>query len=149
MPDRVVFTGSRRWRDRGTIEARVIRLHRELVLVHGSCPSGADAIVDHYARRHGWTDAEPGLPRPGTIERYPAHWETFGRGAGFRRNDVMLSLPDVVLVIAFRWEGASPGTDHMIAGAERRGLPLEVWTPETREQPMIFAGGQLRLIGRG
>jgi len=56
-PVRVLITGSRHWDDRHAIEY-AINLARaipggHLVVVHGGCPTGADAHADVFARRVG------------------------------------------------------------------------------------------------
>ncbi|MGH3657836.1 MAG: DUF2493 domain-containing protein, partial [Micromonosporaceae bacterium] len=82
-PVRVLVTGSRTWNSYRTIATVLEALHREhggrLVIVHGACPSGADAIAAAWCRRHG-------VPQ----ERHPADWRTRGRVAGPARNAAMV-----------------------------------------------------------
>ena len=55
QPFRLLVTGSRTWDDVGTIEqalAVILDRHPEgVLLVHGACPRGADAIAAAYAAR--------------------------------------------------------------------------------------------------
>jgi hypothetical protein len=51
------------------------RLPGGVLLVHGACPRGADAIADADATR------TPGY----RIEAHPADWRRYGRAAGHRR----------------------------------------------------------------
>ncbi len=75
-PFRLLVTGSRTWDAPRTIEqALAVILSRHpggVVLVHGACPRGADAIAAAYAAR------TPGYQ----IEAHPADWHRYGRAAG-------------------------------------------------------------------
>lgn len=81
---RILVTGSRGWTDKQAVadalERAVLGLYTPAeglpVLVHGACPTGADAIADELWLEHGY-------PEP---ERHPAEWSRFGRAAGPLRN---------------------------------------------------------------
>ena len=84
---RVLVTGSRTWADTTTITRALDNLHArhgdELRVVHGACPTGADAIAHDWATRQG-------VP----VEAHPADWST-GKGAGPARNAAMIATdPD-------------------------------------------------------
>ena len=68
QPFRVLVTGSRPWHDVRVIEqalAVILDRHPEgVLLVHGACPRGADAIAAAYAAR------TPGY----RTEAHPADW---------------------------------------------------------------------------
>jgi hypothetical protein len=77
QPFRLLVTGSRTWDDVRTVEqalAVILDRHPEgVLLVHGACPRGADAIADaHAARTAGYQ-----------IEAHPASWRRYGRAAGY------------------------------------------------------------------
>lgn len=117
-PFRVLITGSRTWRDEQTIRnalAAVVFQHdpANVTIVHGACPTGADAIADRIA-----TDWGSGL----TVERHPADWERYGRRAGPLRNQHMVDL-GADLCLAFQVNG-SRGTADCIRRAERAGIPV-------------------------
>ena len=125
---RALCTGSRSWRDQATIVAALTFAHADLlasnqrasdlVIVHGACPTGADAIVDRVARELlGFT-----------VERHPADWSQ-GRGAGFARNDRMVKL-GADLCLAF-WDGRSRGTLHTITQAVLAGIPVRIFPEAT------------------
>ncbi len=86
QPFRHLVTGSRTWHDIPAIEralAVILDRHPEgVLLVHGACPRGADAIAAAYAAR------TPGYQ----IEAHPADWHRHGRAAGHRRNAEMIAL---------------------------------------------------------
>jgi hypothetical protein len=114
-----MVTGSRHWRDARQIRRRLAELDRSVVIVHGACPFGADAMADRAAHELGLA-----------VERYPAHWRRGGHYnplAGLYRNNQMLdSEPRLARVIAFRAPGKSNGTDHAIQGARLRGIAVEL-----------------------
>lgn len=116
-PVRVLVTGSRTWDAveviaRAFAEVRAIAPPGEsVVVVHGDCRRGADAIADRAATYFGWA-----------VERHPADWYRYRKTAGFRRNDEMVALgADVCL--AFIRDG-SRGASHCAAAAARAGIPV-------------------------
>lgn len=114
VPTRVVFCGSRTWTDAGPIRAALTGLPEGTVIVAGAA-RGADSVAEVEARKMGFT-----------VEVYPALWEEEGRGAGYRRNERMISLPNVVGVFAFRSGGRSNGTDHTVRISREAGIDTEV-----------------------
>jgi len=110
---RVLVTGSRTWTRAAAVVAALDVLHAEhgaaLVVVHGACPRGADAIAEAWCRR-----------RRAPVERYPADWST-GRGAGMARNAAMVATrPDLCLAFI---HDRSPGATHCAELAEAAGVP--------------------------
>ena len=113
---RILVTGSRDWTDARKIQLEIFRAlyeaktpHSEAVLIHGACPTGADALADEYAQATGMH----------TIRR-PAEWGRHGKRAGFLRNVELVNLaPDVCL--AFIRNGSRGAT--MTANlAQRAGI---------------------------
>lgn len=114
MKKRVIFTGSRRWRNGSLVVDALMELDPdEWIVVHGDNPNGLDALADRYARQ---MDFE--------VEAYPAKWDEYGRAAGPIRNRVMLSRPNVELVIAFPDPKHSVGTYDMMDIAEEAGIDV-------------------------
>ena len=121
MPKRLLICGSRTWTDAARIHdeltfacARLgIREPAELTIVHGACPKGADKIADDWAKEAG---AE--------IERWPADWDAFGKGAGPRRNEQMAQA-GAALCLAF-WDGESRGTADMIKRCIQHGITVQI-----------------------
>jgi hypothetical protein len=116
---RALVTGSRTWSDRQAI-LNALREHASqpgLVVVHGACPKGADALADELAREYGVQ-----------VERHPADWGAHGRAAGFVRNAKMVGLgADVCL--AFIHNG-SKGATMTADLAEKAGIPTWRFTVE-------------------
>jgi hypothetical protein len=68
MPTRVIITGSRSWSPRDLVRSILVRLvtrfGEELVVVHGACETGIDAVGDELC-------GELGI----AVERHPAAWD--------------------------------------------------------------------------
>lgn len=128
-PYRVLVTGSRTWTDRAVIrqalmDAWVASNGRPFVLVHGHCPTGADAIADDWGTQMATVHDQT------TVERHPAKWlkpdgVTYDRSAGFRRNGEMV-LAGANLCLAFI-RADSTGATHCLGLAETAGIPSKVW----------------------
>jgi hypothetical protein len=131
MPDpyRVLVTGSRDWPDIEQVRHELSRIYdglaatRLMVVVHGVCPTGADA----HARQ--WVRDRQRFGEPVVEDPHPARWRVNGRldrAAGPRRNAEMVRLgADVVL--AFIRNG-SRGASHTAALAEQAGIPVRRFT---------------------
>ncbi len=122
---RVLVTGSRTWDDWATVYGALEGEHHQaagkcLLVVHGDCRSGADALAGQWAdlaRRQGLNvDQEP----------HPADWEYYGKAAGFRRNAEMVALGAAVC-LAFIRDG-SRGATHCADLAEKAGIPTRRFT---------------------
>lgn len=51
----------------------------------------------------------------------PANWDTFGKSAGYRRNQAMADCADALILI---WDGESRGSGHMRDIALAKKLPI-------------------------
>jgi len=114
---RILVTGSRDWDDEGAIRqaiAEITQLHGHgHVVVHGACPSGADAIADRVARSWGG-----GM----SVEPHPADWHKYGKRAGFIRNLYMVNLgADITLAFI---KNNSKGASMTARLAEEAGIPV-------------------------
>jgi len=76
-------------------------------VLHGACPTGADAIADKWAEGKF------------KIITFPADWNGSGKKAGPLRNKHMAESGD--FLVAF-WDGKSAGTKSMIAEARKAGV---------------------------
>lgn len=114
---RVIVCGSRRWHDRELIasvlyDLVMVRGWKYPVIVHGAA-RGADRIAGEEAGKAGLR-----------TEEHPADWDRYGKRAGLIRNEEMGVL-GADLCIAF-WDGQSTGTAHMLAVANKHGIPVEL-----------------------
>jgi hypothetical protein len=136
-PFRLLVTGSRLWTDHQLVAAVLdgfwVDHHDRLVVVHGACRYGADAIADQWAASHGVT-----------VQRFPADWRRYGRMAGMIRNTTMVAT-DPHRCVAFIHRH-SPGATHCAETARHAGIPttyyrstdpLRADTPVRRRQPAV------------
>lgn len=113
---KILVTGSRDWDDAQRIELEIFRAlyemktpHHEAVLIHGACPTGADALADEYGRATGMH-----------VIRRPADWDRHGKRAGFLRNAELVALgPDVCLAFIRRGSKGATMTANL---AEKAGI---------------------------
>ena len=83
----------------------------DIEIVSGTA-RGADKLGEDYAKLKNLK-----------IATFPADWDKYGKGAGYRRNTEMAEYADSL--IAF-WDGKSRGTMHMINIARKKGLQVKV-----------------------
>lgn len=114
---RILVTGSRDWCDEKAVQAAIFRElyemkcpHTEAVLIHGDCPTGADAMANAYAHQFGMH-----------VISHPADWERYSKSAGFRRNAEMVNEgADVCLAFI---KNGSRGASMTADLAEKAGIP--------------------------
>lgn len=112
---RIAFTGGLEFNDHKLIWTKLDQVHAKhpgMVLMHGKSPKGAEKIASRWADHRGVSQIA-----------FAPDWAKHGRAAPFRRNDQMLEvLPVGVLVF--------PGTgiqDNLADKARKLGIP--VWRP--------------------
>ena len=98
---RVLVTGSRDWADEGVVRHELAELAikngwKTFTVMHGGCPTGADAMAATWCQDVGVTE-----------EVYLADWKTHGRAAGPRRNQQMVDI-GADLCLAFIGPCTSP-----------------------------------------
>ncbi len=121
-PYRILVTGSRDWPDADAIcsaldaAVQAIPPHtRDVWLVVGDCPTGADRIAYQWARAARLT-----------VDSFEADWASHGKAAGPRRNAEMVAS-GADLCLAFIRNG-SRGASHTVALARRAGIPVQLRT---------------------
>ena len=108
---KVIIAGGRDFNDYEKLKSVLNHLKQPFEIVSGMA-KGADSLAVRYANENGLT-----------LHKFPADWDTHGKGAGFKRNAEMADFSDAL--IAF-WDGKSRGTNHMIRTAEQKGLRVLV-----------------------
>jgi putative aminopeptidase FrvX len=114
---RILITGSRDWYDpipiRNAIINECIKTKYNVVIVHGGA-RGADYLA--------WKIADE---LQLDVEVYKADWDTYGKAAGFVRNDKMVKLgADVCLAFI---KNSSAGATMCADLAEKAGIPVKTW----------------------
>ncbi|MBR2861832.1 MAG: DUF2493 domain-containing protein [Clostridia bacterium] len=122
MIKRIVVAGSRNFNEYSVAKKYIDACIKDLknsctfIFVSGTC-KGADLLGEKYAIENGFE-----------IERYPAQWNIYGRGAGIRRNEQMAQVSDIVICF---WDGKSKGTKSMIELAKKNNKTIYIKLVET------------------
>ena len=82
----------------------------EMIISGGA--KGVDALAERYADEHKLSKL---IMRP--------RYDRYGRAAPLKRNEQMVDMADVVLVL---WDGVSRGAQYTIRYAEHKGKPITV-----------------------
>ncbi len=111
----VGFVGSQGYAHLDYVRDTIISLPPCTCIVTGDA-KGVDTYAYHVAKKQG------------TIPiRVHACWEAHGRGAGMRRNPVIVDISEVVLAF---WDGKSPGTINSIGACVSSDTPCFVLLDE-------------------
>lgn len=127
---RLLITGSRSWPSENIVWESIAFAIAERIgdggtvtIVHGACPTGADAFA------HSWFGLPLDDPAITAVEEpHPADWGRYGKAAGPFRNRGMVDA-GADLVLAFPLPGPrnlSRGTWDCVGAAEAHGIPVEV-----------------------
>jgi len=116
-PDRhvVIVTGGRDYEDRERVFAALDLAHsrrRITLLVHGACPTGADALADEWARERGVD-----------VQRFDADWRALGPKAGPERNQRMVAAGATGAIAFPGGRGTEDCTMRCVAAG------IKVWRP--------------------
>jgi YspA, cpYpsA-related SLOG family len=111
---KILVTGDRNWDDWETLSTVLDGYHPTLIIE--GCARGADRMAEIWARK-----------RQVPNKHFPANWDLYGRSAGPRRNQEMLTTkPDLVVAFHSNIEN-SRGTAHMIRIAEAKGIDVSLF----------------------
>lgn len=105
---RTIVAGSRTICDYEFIKNKLDKCPWKITTVLSGTARGVDKLGEQWAR-------ENKIP----IHRYPAEWDIYGKGAGFRRNMEMAAEADALVAV---WDGESSGTKHIINECIRNRL---------------------------
>jgi len=111
---RVAIVGSRGYPDEQQVRAYVRALPEGTIVVSGGA-RGVDSWAEQEARARGLS----------VVVHYP-QWGTFGRSAGFKRNQLIVE--SCTRGVAF-WDGKSRGTMDTVRKMKRASKPIEVFKP--------------------
>jgi hypothetical protein len=112
---KVLVCGGRDFTDRDLLFATLDRVLEKfgdkLVIVHGACPTGADAMAEEWAKA-----------RETEYMGFPARWSSLGKPGGYERNKRMRDKARPDAAIAFK---GGDGTAMMCRLLEEIGV--EPW----------------------
>lgn len=110
---KTIIAGSRDISLPSFVESAVAASQFTITEVVSGCARGVDTLAIQFAAKNG-------LP----VKRFPANWDKFGRGAGYRRNAEMAQYAEALIAV---WDGKSRGTGHMINIAQSKHLKVFVY----------------------
>ena len=90
--------------------SKIMTPDMEMIISGGA--KGVDALAERYADEHKLSKL---IMRP--------RYDRYGRAAPLKRNEQMVDMADVVLVL---WDGVSRGAQYTIRYAEQKGKPITV-----------------------
>jgi len=106
---KVIIAGTRTFNDYKLLKSNldIFKNHIEIyhkdklpiIIISGSA-RGADSLGKRYAIENNLQ-----------VKEYPADWDKYGKSAGYRRNEEMGKIADVLICF---WDGRSKGTLHML-----------------------------------
>jgi hypothetical protein len=109
---KIAFTGGPECNDHAAIWAALDRVrtkHADMVLLHGGAPRGAERIAAAWADNRGVTQIV-----------FKPDWTRHGKSAPFKRNDRLLDILPIGLIV-FPGSGI---TDNLADKARAMGIPL-------------------------
>jgi len=109
---KTIIAGSRDIDDYDAIKTAVVNSGYVITEVVSGKAKGVDKLGEKWA-------TDNNVP----VKEFPAYWNTYGKTAGFRRNNEMAKYADALVAV---WDGRSKGTRHMIETATREGLRVYV-----------------------
>lgn len=123
---RILVTGSRKWTNVELLESHLDALleeHGRLELAHGASKGGG---VDKFAADWAFKHREKVDEWPYPVRSGPTGIDGNHRGAPLNRNTRMLVSFQPELVVAFRSDGISNGTDDCVDKARKMGYDVDM-----------------------
>ena len=121
---KLIIAGSRTITNPELLEKAMIAskfAQEELEEIISGGAKGVDTLGELWATKHN-------VP----IKRFPADWDKHGKGAGPIRNKKMAEYVGASGGLLALWDGASPGTNHMMFVAKSLGLRVKVYKPKSK-----------------
>ena len=109
---KVCIAGSRNWNNYEELKEmmEVVREEVNITTIVSGTALGGDKLGERWAK-------ENNIP----VEQYPANWVLHGKSAGYKRNEIMADIADV-LVIGIK--NKSKGSTHMYNIMDKMGKPI-------------------------
>lgn len=120
---KVIIAGSREGFYQEIVDYAVVRSGFKITEVVSGGARGVDKMGEVIAEANN-------LP----LKRFPADWNSYGKGAGLIRNRDMAYYADALVAV---WDGRSTGTKHMIDYMKKLNKPVFVYIAyeETQSAP--------------
>lgn len=114
---KLIVAGGRDFNDYNRLHDRLVELSKTIyedvgISIVSGAARGADALALDFASHYGVTYYE-----------MPADWDTYGKRAGFMRNEEMGRFANGLLAF---WDGQSKGTAHMIKFMQSLNKPVHI-----------------------
>ncbi len=111
---KVIIAGSRNFNNYDLLHKKCTELLKnqtDIEIVSGTA-NGADKLGERFAKEQNYK-----------LTQFPADWDSFGKSAGYIRNEEMAKYADALIVF---WDGKSKGTKHMIDLAYKCSLKVRI-----------------------
>lgn len=112
---KTIIAGSRGFTDYQLLVETMRELDWNVSEIVSGGARGADTLGEKYASTHH-------IP----LVVFPAAWESWGKSAGYVRNQQMADYVGSGGALVAFWDNKSNGTRHIIACAEKAGLKVKV-----------------------
>jgi len=114
---KLIVAGGREFSNYALLENELIHMalatyKDKAVSIVSGMARGADALGARFAKENGVV-----------LHEFPAHWDKYGKRAGFMRNSDMAKVADGLLAF---WDGKSKGTANMIETMQKLNKPVHV-----------------------
>lgn len=109
---KLIIAGSRDFNDYNYLTKVMNKCGFEVQEVVCGMARGADLLGKQWADEQGIT-----------VKEFPADWNSYGRRAGYIRNEQMAYYATDAIIF---WDGKSTGSKHMIGIARKVGLNVYV-----------------------
>lgn len=120
---KVIIAGSRTITDYNEVHLAVQRSGFNISEVVCGMARGVDSLGKIYAENNN-------IP----IAQFPALWDTYGKQAGFMRNEEMAKYADALILV---WDGRSKGSQHMLNLAKKYNLSISNHVTWHSNQPLL------------
>lgn len=115
---KLIIAGSRDFHNFELLEKEVLyfikhyRKENEIIEIISGNARGADKLGEQFARKYN-------------LKTYlmPADWKTYGKSAGYKRNQDMAAIATHCIIF---WNGISPGSKNMFDIADKKNLITKV-----------------------
>ena len=112
---KVIIAGGRDFSNYELLKTKLDKIlsniNQPIQIVSGTA-NGADTLGERYAKERNYQ-----------IKQFPANWNTYGKRAGYLRNEQMAKYADACVCF---WDYQSKGTKHMIELSKEYNLKLRV-----------------------